>query len=115
MALDQGIATTSGPSAISQERESPATRSRLDLGNAALQRLAALTSVTATPPREEGRAALARLRQARALRELVDEFVELDAAAALSAHERFEDVGDALGLSRSAAHRQFAHLRARRY
>lgn len=68
------------------------------------------------PPFAEGAAAVARrrrpqaLERLRAIRELraeLDRCEPIAAAAALDAWARLEDVGDALGMSRSAAHRRF--------
>lgn len=112
MALQSGIAEQSGDRP-SRDRETPAPRSRPEIGIAALLQLARLTTETPEGHRRRADAAIARLYAARELRELVDQAMELDVTAALAAGGRFEDIGRALGLSRSAAHRRFQHLNPR--
>lgn len=76
-------------------------------GIAALRELAGVLELDGRP--------VPRLERLRRLREVLDE-LELDLAAqALGEHRRFEDIGRALGMSRSAAHRRFAELKPERW
>jgi DNA-binding NtrC family response regulator len=83
----------------SRERETPAPRSRPEIATDA-----AVSLGLAVDPR---RRSLQRLAAIRALREQLEALEALDVAAALgNERRRLEDVGEALGMSRSAVHRK---------
>jgi hypothetical protein len=120
MALHSEI-TAARAAADSRERETPAPIDDPTSGNApgiaALLALAKLIGQRPPAVRQAGAAGrqLDRLRAGRELHELVDQLTEQAVADALRTGARFEDVGDALGLSRSAAHRRFGHVNPRPY
>lgn len=104
MALESGI----GGRAASRGREASSIDERPVIGTAAAVALGRALD-TRLPGRgyhADHQAALDRLRALRELRQVLEQLERVDVLAALRAGHSFEDVGRALGMSRSAAHRK---------
>lgn len=113
MALESGI-LGGGGDRQSQDRETPAPSSLPELGTAAAVALGRALTVNVT---ETGRgrhhAVLSRLRALTELRRVLEDLERVHVDQAMRVGNRWEDVGEALGTSRSAVHRKHGGRRPR--
>lgn len=107
MALGSGT----GLDSISHDRDASSLERRPEIGTRAAVLLGHALDTTPRRGYPEHGTPIARLRAQRELRTALEQLEVLDVKAAIAAGSSFEDIGRALGVSRSAAHRKHGRSR----